>query len=84
MARILVQTHDGRQIPLDARDVGGAQLASDYAAMQLLEQLAWIIDDADARLTRAKRKIRERANRTNHRKHPHSARARSPRSKFGH
>jgi hypothetical protein len=84
MARILLQTYDGRHIPVDARDVGGAQLECEHATMQLLEQLAWIIDDADARMARAKRKIRERASRTKHnRKHPPSARARLSHSKFG-
>lgn len=57
MARIVVQTDDARQTLLDERDISGVQLESERSAVQLLERIAWAIDDANARIA-AKRRVR--------------------------
>ena len=59
MARIVVQTDDARRTLLDERDVAGVQLESERSAGQLLERIAWAIDDADTRIA-ARRGARKR------------------------
>jgi hypothetical protein len=65
MARIVVQTDDARETLLDERTVSSVQLESKQSAAQLLERIAWAIDDADARIAaqRAKRQTRKRLTR---------------------
>ncbi len=58
MARIVVETDDRRHTLLDEREVSGVQLKSKHSAEQLLERLAWAIDDADTRIARLDRKTR--------------------------
>jgi len=58
MARIVVETDDRRHTFLDEREVRGVQLESKHSADQLLERLAWAIDDANARMARLDRKAR--------------------------
>lgn len=50
MARIVVQTDDSRETLLDERTVSSVQLESKQSAAQLLERIAWAIDDANTRI----------------------------------
>jgi len=59
MARIVVETDDRRHTLLDEREVSAVQLETRHSAEQLLERLAWAIDDADTRIARLDRKARE-------------------------
>jgi hypothetical protein len=62
MAPIVVQTDDARETLLDERTVSVVHLGSRHSARQLLERIAWAIDDADGRIAaqRAKRLMRGR------------------------
>lgn len=51
MARILVQTDSGTTL-LDERHVSVTQLDTEHSAANLLERLAWALDEADRRRER--------------------------------
>jgi len=61
MARIIVQSDDGRSVLLDEKALGSKHLDDAHSAAQLLERLRWAIADAEARAHAAARRRRRRA-----------------------
>ena len=55
MARIIVQTDSGTTL-LDERHVSSVRLDSETEAVNLLERMAWAIEEADRR--RARQRLR--------------------------